>query len=81
MFLHNRLPLYVALFYPAFIYHAFMTIRTLPCLNGVPVTSAPRLRWRVWSSISISGDPGVGRDRLLMLFPRTYGVGQLPWRR
>ena len=27
MFLHNRLPLYIALFYPAFIYHAVMTVR------------------------------------------------------
>ena len=27
MFLHNRLPLYIALFYPAFIYHACMTLR------------------------------------------------------
>ncbi len=27
MFLYNRLPLYIALFYPAFIYHACMTIR------------------------------------------------------
>ena len=27
MFLHNRLPLYIALFYPAFMYPVFMTIR------------------------------------------------------
>ena len=27
MFLYNRLPLYIALFYPSFMYHAIMTIR------------------------------------------------------
>ena len=27
MFLHNRLPLYIALFYPAFMYPVFMTVR------------------------------------------------------
>ena len=33
MFLYNRLPLYIALFYPAFMYHAYMTIRRYTGIN------------------------------------------------
>jgi hypothetical protein len=37
MFLHNRLPLYIALFYPAFMYHICMTVRRM---NLSPLTEA-----------------------------------------
>ena len=65
MFLYNRLPLYIALFYPAFMYHAYMTIRRY---NFNPITEAvsvgftgglaylifdnlgPMLGWWIWET-------------------------------
>jgi hypothetical protein len=37
MFLYNKLPLYIACFYPAFMYHAYMTIKRY---NFAPLTEA-----------------------------------------
>ena len=63
MFLHNRLPLYIALFYPAFLYPVFMTIKryALPPISAAIVTGffagaaylifdnlGPLLGWWVW---------------------------------
>ena len=63
MFLYNRLPLYIALFYPAFIYHAYMTIRRYgfpPLVEAVSVgfyggltylifdNAGPMLNWWIW---------------------------------
>ena len=63
MFLYNRLPLYIALFYPAFIYHACMTIRRYdfsPAVEAVSVgfyggltylifdNLGPMLHWWIW---------------------------------
>ena len=63
MFLYNRLPLYIALFYPAFIYHACMTIRRYGFSAGVEAVSVgfyggltylifdnlgPLLGWWIW---------------------------------
>ena len=63
MFLYNRLPLYIALFYPAFIYHACMTIRRFgfsPLIEGISVAFyggltylifdnlGPSLGWWIW---------------------------------
>ncbi len=65
MFLYNRLPLYIALFYPAFMYHAYMLIRRY---DFSPLTEAicvgfyagfmylifdnlgPLLNWWVWDT-------------------------------
>lgn len=65
MFLYNRLPLYIACFYPAFMYHSYMTIRRY---NFPPVTEAitvgffsgfmylifdnlgPMLGWWIWDT-------------------------------
>jgi hypothetical protein len=63
MFLYNRLPLYIALFYPAFIYHACMTIRRYgfsPLVEAISVgfyggltylifdNLGPMLDWWIW---------------------------------
>ncbi len=63
MFLYNRLPLYIALFYPAFIYHACMTIRRYgfsPLIEAISVgfyggltylifdNLGPMLGWWIW---------------------------------
>jgi hypothetical protein len=63
MFLYNRLPLYIALFYPAFIYHACMTIRRYgfsPMVEAISVgfyagltylifdNLGPMLNWWIW---------------------------------
>jgi hypothetical protein len=63
MFLYNRLPLYIALFYPAFIYHAIMTIRRYdftPLVEAISVgfyggltylifdNLGPILGWWIW---------------------------------
>ena len=65
MFLYNRLPLYIALFYPAFIYHACMTIRRYgfsPLVEGISVgfysgltylifdNLGPSLGWWIWDT-------------------------------
>jgi hypothetical protein len=65
MFLYNRLPLYIALFYPAFIYHAYMTIRRYdfkPSVEAISVgffaglsylifdNLGPQLGWWIWDS-------------------------------
>ena len=65
MFLYNKLPLYIACFYPAFMYHAYMMIRRL---NLAPLTEAisvgfyagfmylifdnlgPMLGWWIWDT-------------------------------
>ncbi|CAA0118848.1 Uncharacterised protein [BD1-7 clade bacterium] len=65
MFLYNKLPLYIALFYPAFMYHAYMIIRRY---DFAPVTEAicvgfyaglmylifdnlgPMLQWWIWDT-------------------------------
>lgn len=63
MFLYNRLPLYIACFYPAFIYHAYMNIRRYefsPVVEAVSVgffasfmylifdNLGPMMGWWVW---------------------------------
>jgi hypothetical protein len=63
MFLYNRLPLYIALFYPAFLYHAYMTLRRCGfsvLVEGVSVAFyggltylifdnlGPMLGWWIW---------------------------------
>jgi hypothetical protein len=63
MFLHNRLPLYIALFYPAFLYPVFMTVKryALAPISAAIVTGffagtayqifdnlGPLLGWWVW---------------------------------
>ena len=63
MLLYNRLPLYIALFYPAFIYHACMTIRRYgfsPVVEAISVgfygglmylifdNLGPMLNWWIW---------------------------------
>lgn len=63
MFLYNRLPLYIALLYPAFIYHVYMTIRRFdfpPLIEAVSVgffgglaylifdNLGPMCEWWVW---------------------------------
>ncbi len=63
MFLYNRLPLYIALFYPTFMYHAFMTIRRYdftPLVEAISVgffaglsylifdNMGPQLGWWIW---------------------------------
>lgn len=65
MFLYNKLPLYIACFYPAFMYHAYMTIRRY---NFAPLTEAicvgfysgfmylifdnmgPMMNWWIWDT-------------------------------
>lgn len=63
MFLYNRLPLYIALFYPTFMYHAYMTIHRLelkPLVEAISVgffaglsylifdNLGPQLGWWIW---------------------------------
>ena len=63
MFLYNRLPLYIALFYPAVIYHTCMTIRRYefsPLIEAISVgfhggltylifdNLGPMLNWWIW---------------------------------
>lgn len=63
MFLYNRLPLYIACFYPAFIYHAYMNIRRYefsPAVEAVSVgffasfmylifdNLGPMMGWWIW---------------------------------
>jgi len=63
MLLFNRLPLYIALFYPAFIYHAYMTIRRFGLTPLIEATAigfysglmyeifdniGPMLNWWIW---------------------------------
>jgi hypothetical protein len=63
MLVYNRLPLYIALFYPAFIYHACMTIRRYEFSRTVETISTafyagltylifdnlgPMLNWWIW---------------------------------
>jgi len=63
MFLYNRLPLYIALFYPTFMYHAYMTIRRYnfkPSVEAISVgffaglsylifdNLGPQLGWWIW---------------------------------
>lgn len=65
MLLYNRLPLYIALFYPAFIYHACMTIRRYEFSPWVEAASVgfyggltyavfdnlgPMLNWWIWDT-------------------------------
>ncbi len=65
MFLYNRLPLYIALFYPAFIYHAYMTIRRYefsPLVEAIAIAFyggltyaifdnlGPLLGWWIWDT-------------------------------
>ncbi|MEH6551471.1 MAG: hypothetical protein V7711_18735 [Pseudomonadales bacterium] len=72
MFLYNRLPLYIALFYPAFMYHVYMTIRRY---NFSPIVEAlsvgfysgltyqifdnlgPQLGWWIWDPNEITNQP------------------------
>ena len=63
MFLYNRLPLYIALFYPAFMYHAIMTIKRYdftPTKEAISIgffaglmylifdNTGPMLGWWIW---------------------------------
>ncbi len=63
MFLYNKLPLYIACFYPAFIYHAYMTIRRYeftPVVEAITVgffasfmylifdNLGPMMGWWIW---------------------------------
>ncbi len=72
MFLYNRLPLYIALFYPAFIYHIYMTIRRYefsPWIEAVSVgfyggltylvfdNLGPMLNWWIWDTEDITTWP------------------------
>ncbi len=72
MFLHNRLPLYIALFYPAFIYHAIMTIRRYQFPRVVEAISigfyggltylifdnlGPLLGWWIWDTSDLTTLP------------------------
>ena len=65
MFLYNRLPLYIACFYPAFMYHAYMMIKRLdfpPLLEAASVgffagfmylifdNLGPMLGWWIWDT-------------------------------
>ena len=72
MFLYNRLPLYIALFYPAFMYHSYMLIRRY---NFTPVVEAlsvgfyagltyqifdnlgPALGWWIWDPDEVTNQP------------------------
>lgn len=72
MLLYNRLPLYIALFYPAFLYHVYMTIRRYDLPPLVEAASAgffaglgymifdnlgPMLGWWVWDRRSPTNWP------------------------
>lgn len=65
MFLYNKLPLYIACFYPAFMYHAYMTIKRYnftPLIEAVSVgffagfmylifdNLGPLLGWWIWDT-------------------------------
>jgi hypothetical protein len=72
MFLYNRLPLYIALFYPAFIYHVYMTIRRYefsPLVEAVSTAFlaglaylifdnlGPLLGWWIWDTSDPTTQP------------------------
>ncbi len=72
MFLYNRLPLYIALFYPAFMYHAYMMIRRYnftPLVEAVSVgfysgltyqifdNLGPQLGWWIWDPAEVTNQP------------------------
>lgn len=72
MFLYNRLPLYIALFYPAFMYHAYMTIRRYefsPIVEAMCVgfysgityqlfdNLGPQLGWWIWDPEHTNNHP------------------------
>jgi len=74
MFLNNRLPLYIALFYPAFLYTIFMTVRRFVLPPWIEAFGAgfyggvtylifdnlgPLLRWWRWDSTSKFNKPFV----------------------
>ncbi|CAH0992075.1 hypothetical protein SIN8267_02190 [Sinobacterium norvegicum] len=74
MFLYNRLPLYIALFYPTFMYHIYMTIRRFDFSPAVEAISAgfmagtlylifdnigPQLGWWIWDRADPSTLPYV----------------------
>lgn len=72
MFLYNRLPLYIALFYPAFLYHVYMTIRRFdfpPLIEAIGVgffgglayllfdNLGPMCQWWVWDTGNPTNQP------------------------
>ncbi len=72
MFLYNRLPLYIALFYPAFMYHAYMTIQRFqfpPLIEAASVgffgglaylifdNLGPMLGWWIWDTSDLTTLP------------------------
>jgi hypothetical protein len=72
MFLYNRLPLYIALFYPAFMYHSYMLIRRYnfsPVVEAVSVgfyagltyqifdNLGPQLGWWIWDPEAVTNQP------------------------
>ena len=72
MLVYNRLPLYIALFYPAFIYHVCMTIRRYEFSRTVETISTafyagltylifdnlgPMLNWWIWDRADITTWP------------------------
>jgi hypothetical protein len=72
MFLYNRLPLYIALFYPAFMYHSYMMIRRYnftPLVEAVSVgfyagltyqifdNLGPQLGWWIWDPEEVTNQP------------------------
>ncbi|MEH6568209.1 MAG: hypothetical protein V7709_03970 [Halioglobus sp.] len=72
MFLYNRLPLYIALFYPAFMYHSYMLIRRYnftPLVEAVSVgfyagltyqifdNLGPQLGWWIWDPEEVTNQP------------------------
>ena len=72
MFLYNRLPLYIALFYPAFMYHVYMTIRRYnfsPLIEAMSVgfysgltyqifdNIGPQLGWWIWDPVEVTNQP------------------------
>ncbi|MCY4045855.1 MAG: hypothetical protein OXE99_12325 [Cellvibrionales bacterium] len=74
MFLYNRLPLYIALFYPTFMYHSYMLIRRFdfgPLKEAICVgffagfmylifdNLGPLLQWWVWDTSDTSTWPYV----------------------
>lgn len=72
MFLYNRLPLYIAFFYPAFMYHSYMLIRRYnftPLVEAVSVgfyagltyqifdNLGPMLGWWIWDPNEVTNQP------------------------
>lgn len=74
MFLYNKLPLYIALFYPTFIYHIYMTIRRYNFTPSVEAVSTgffagltylifdnlgPQVGWWIWDMTDTTTFPYV----------------------